>query len=212
MVTCDIVRATVRDQLAFLEVGDFRFYSTYQHLRRAHGAGWSYITINVVSHSPGTASLAFYLAVQLTDVERKKRALRGATEKIGHYDRTIWCYTVNFGPGSPHWDFPIRGMWSFSEEEEVWSARAEIESFTRKLSLPYVSRHVDPAEIRRTLLEATGRAQNLRPYEEILTIDLVHFGAQRLREDIALLRDRYASLHLDFRCEFESFVSVITKA
>ena len=212
MVTCDFVRSTVRDQLAFLEVDGFRFYSTYHHLRRAHDGGCSYITIHVVAHSPGSASLAFYLAVQLSDVERKKKMLRGSAEKIGHYDRTIWCYTVNFGPGSPHWDFPIPGMWGFSQEEEVWSASTEIQAFTRQLSLPYISRHADPSEIRRTLLEERGHAQNPWPYEDILTIDLLHFGPQKVREDVGRLRESYASMHPDFRSRFENFVSIIKKA
>jgi hypothetical protein len=212
MVTCDITRATVRDQLAFVEVDDFRYFSTYHHLRRKHPTGFCYLTIHVTSSAPGSASLGFYLAVQITEVERTKKALLGSSSKIGHYDRTIWCYSVNFGPGSPHWDFPIRGYWSFSSEDEIWAARPEIESFTRDLSLPYISRHVDPLEIRRTLLETKGRALNFHPYQDILTIGFLYCAREVLEEDIERLRERYVAMPPDFCRDFESFASVIRKA
>jgi hypothetical protein len=80
------------------------------------------------------------------------------------------------------------------------------------IALPSISRHVDPTELRRTLLEERGHAQNLWPFEDILTIDLLHVGPQRLREDIEHFRDSYASMHPDFRGRFESFVSLIGKA
>ena len=212
MITCDITRATVRDQLAFLEVGDFRYYKSFRQFRRKNPNGISYITVNVVSHSPGTSSLAFYLAVQIADVERKKKELLGRADPVGHYDCTIAAYTVNFGPGSPHWDYPIRGIWSFGSEEEVWAARPEIEAVTPKLSLPYVSKHVDPCEIRQTLLTARGHTINLNPYREVLTIDLLYLGRDRLREDVEWMRENYASMCSDFRSDFERFSVVVLNA
>jgi hypothetical protein len=212
MVSCDVTRATVRDQLAFLEVGGFRYYKTSRTFLRKYANGTSSIVVNVVSHSPGSSSLAFYLVVRIDDVERKKMELLGGPNPSWHQDCTISAYTVNFGPGSPHWDFPIRGSWSFGSEEEVWAAKPEIEAFTRELSLPYVSRHVDPAEIRSTLLTARERTINLRPYQEILTIDLLYFDRNRLRDDIECMRESYRSMSPEFQSDFERFATVALKA
>jgi hypothetical protein len=168
--------------------------------------------VHIVSHSPGTSDLAFYLAVQISDVERKKKELLRRAEPVGHYDCTIVAYTVNFGPGSPHWDYPIRGSWGFRSEEEVWAARQELEAFTRDLSLRYVSDHVDPAEIRRTLLNARGHTINLKPYQEVLTIDLLYFDRERLRDDVERMRESYSSMCPEFRSDFERFSAITLSA
>ena len=213
MITCDITRATVRDQLAFLEVSDFRYFKSLRQFRRKNPNGTSYITVNVVSHSPGTSSLAFYLAVQIAEVESKKKELLEDSNAITHYDCTIRGYTVNFGPGSPHWDYPVRGMWSFGSEEELWAAREQIQEFTRDLSLPYVSEHIDPAEIRHTLLTAQRRTINFQPYREILTIDLLYFGREKLRADLEEIRHRYESMCSgDSRADFERFSAAVLRA
>ena len=212
MITCDVTRAMVRDQLAFLEVNGFRYYKTSREFRQKHANATSSIVVNVVSHSPGSSALTFYLVVKIDEVERKKLELLGGPNSSWHQECTISAYTVNFGPGSPHWDFPIRGHWDFGFEEEVWAAGPEIQAFTRDLSLPYVSRHIDPLEIRHTLLTARERTINLRPYQEVLTIDLLYFDSNTLRDDVERMRESYRSMCPEFRSDFDRFSALALKA
>jgi hypothetical protein len=206
------VKNSAKELLGFLEDDGFSYSKTLYEFRKKHPSGFSYITLNAVTHDRRTYGLAFYLAVQITDVEKKKKELIGTEGKVGHFDRTIWCYTVNIGPGSPHWDYPIRGNWYFTDEKGLRDVAAQIESFTRDLSIPYVERHVDPQEIRSTLLTQKGHAQNLRPFQEILTIDLLYNGREQLHADVELLRTKYASMSLGFRDAFEEFAALVLKA
>ncbi len=168
--------------------------------------------MNAVTHDRRTYELAFYLAIQVTDVETKKKRLIGASGKLEHFDRTIWCYTVNIGPGSPHWDYPIRGNWRFTDEKGLLAAEAQIESFTRDLSLPYISRHADPQEIWKTLLKHKAHTQNLYPFQEILTIDLLYSGSKQLHAGVDRLRTNYSSMAPRFRSAFEEFAALVLKA
>jgi hypothetical protein len=212
MITTATARASTKKLLAFLEEDGFAYLNTAHHFRKKHQAGYSYITLDAVTHDRRTYELAFYIAVQVTEVETKKRELIGGLGKPGLFDRTIWCYTVNIGPGSPHWDYPIRGNWRFKDEKELQDASAQIESFTRKLSLPYVSVHTDPQEIRKTLLTHKGHAQNLYPFQEILTIDLLYNSNDQLHADIDHLRANYSSMSPRFRSAFEDFAALALKS
>ena len=208
MITTAFVKDTTKELLAFLKDDGFAYVSAANQFRRRHHSGYSYITLSAVTHDRRTYELAFYLAVQVTEVETKKRELIAASVKLGHFDRTIWCYTVNIGPGSPHWDYPVRGNWRFTDEKGLLDAKAQIGAFTRDLSLPYISRHVDPQEIRKTLFTQKGHAQNLYPFQEILTIDLLFSDREQLRADIEHLRTNYFLMAPLFRSSFEDFAAL----
>jgi len=212
VITTALVRNSTKELLAFLKDDGFAYLSTANQFRKKHHSGYSYINLDVVTHDRRTYELAFYLAVQVTDVETKRKELTGSSGKPGLFDRTIWCYTVNIGPGSPHWDYPIRGNWRFTAEKGLLDSKVQIESFTRDLSLPYISRHVDPDEIRKTLLTQKGHAQNLYPFQEILTIDLLYYGGEQLRADVDRLRTIYSSMAPRFRSAFEDFAALALKA
>jgi len=55
-----------------------------------------------VTHAGGVYHLAFYVGVRHDAVDTEIRKVLGLEEKLDHYTRTIWVYTLNIGPRSPH--------------------------------------------------------------------------------------------------------------
>jgi hypothetical protein len=194
--------------LSFLGPLGFQALPRTTRFEKGTTNGHSSIAANL-SYRSGTYYLAFYLGVGIAAVEDKRREIAKYEAKSALRSWTIWAYTMNFGPGSPHYDFPIRGRWEFETESELSSAAREIEKFTRELSLPYLEEYADPLEIRSALLGGSGRAHNTSPYEEILTIDLLYLGREALRTDVDLLRERYKSMFPPFKAGFEEFATAI---
>jgi hypothetical protein len=135
----------------------------------------------------------------------------GDTRKVSHHDQTIWNYTVNIGPTSPHWQFPIRGTWTLGTLEEFDGVSMEISRFVQELALPFLDEHQDPLALRRTLVETPGHATNIWPYRQILAIDRLYGSLAQTESDIALLDRRYARYAQKPRQEFDEFVSAIRK-
>jgi hypothetical protein len=208
-MTTESLSAAATASLSWLTEHGFRYFKSYDHFRRKNNNGFSYITINSVTHNRIAYQLAFYLGVQITEVESWVLKLMGETRKVSHSDRTIWNYTVNIGPTSPHWQFPIRGTWTLEALEEFHGVSPEISEFVRKLALPFVDEHQDPLALRRTLVETPGHATNIWPYRQILAIDSLYGPPEQTQADINLLVRRYERYAPGPRKEFDRFVSAI---
>lgn len=210
-LTTETLSAAAAESLSWLGDQGFRYFKSYDYFRRKNKNGFSYITINSVTHNRIAYHLAFYLGVQITEVESWLLRLMGDPRKVSHHDRTIWNYTVNIGPTSPHWKFPIRGTWTLGGIEEFTSLASEISGFVRDLALPFVDGHQDPLALRRTLIEAPGHATNIWPYRPILAIDRLYGSPEQTEADIALLDRRYQRFAPLPRQKFDQFVSLIRK-
>jgi hypothetical protein len=210
-LTTQSLSAAAVQSLSWLTEHGFRYYKSYDHFRRKHKNGFSYITINSVTHNRAAYHLAFYLGVQITEVEDWVLKLVGQTRAVSHHDRTIWNYTVNIGPSSPHWQFPIRGTWTLTALEEFDGISPEVCTFVRDLALPFLDENQDALALRRTLLESPGHATNIWPYRQILAIDCLYGSRGQTEADIAHLEKRYERYAPMPRKEFEEFVSAVRK-
>lgn len=206
LTTKNLTDATAAS-LAWLGDHGFKYFKSYNHFRRKNNNGYSYVHINSVTHNRIAYHLTFYLGVQITDVETCILELMGDTRKIDHYDRTIWNYTVNIGPSSPHWSYPIQGRWTLGSLDEFDSLMVEVNAFVRDLGVPFVTEHQDTVSIRRTLMESPGHAANIRPYRPILAIGYLNGSATQLEADIAILDKRYERYAARPRKEYDDFVA-----
>ena len=193
------------ETLRFLSDHGFRYYRSFEHFRRSDSEGLSYITINPVTHNRVFYHLAFYLAVRNDPIESTIKQIVGAPTKLNHYDRSVWNYTVNIGPTSPHWNYPIPGTWSFQTERDFDSSEREIVRFVTGLALPFLSENLSKAAIRRTLLKLPGHAQNLKPYQQIFAVDILSSDVSSFEADYSLLTARYKKFHRPFQDEFCEF-------
>jgi hypothetical protein len=205
MLTTESLADATRELLQSSLPSSFRYYRSFTHFRRKLSGGLSYLTINTETHDRATYHLAFYLGVRHDEVEARIRRILQLDPKLNHYARTIWCYTVNIGPGSPHWDYPIRGSWDFTDLVGLSQAAGEISEFVAELAVPYLRDHEDLSAVRRTLMESPGRAQNPEPYRQILMIDRILGDDAQSVQDLCALESRYAGFHEGFRREFEAF-------
>jgi hypothetical protein len=212
-LTTESLSAAAAESLSWLSDHGFRYLKSYHHFRRKNTNGFSYITIDSVTHNRIAYHLAFFLGVQITEVESWVLSLMRETRKVSHYDRTILNYTFNIGPSSPHWQFRIRGDWTLGALEEFSEHSPQISRFVRELALPFVLEHQDPGVLRRTLIETPGHATNsLWPYRQILAIDCLYGSPEQTHSDIALLERRYQRYAPERRQEFDQFVSAVRKA
>lgn len=204
-LTTEALTQAAREIVARQLPESFRYYKSFAHFRHPFPGGCSYITINAVTHDRSFYHLAFYLAVRHDAVESLIRTIRGRDTKLDHYSRSIWCYTVNIGPTSPHWYYPIPGWWTFQQDADFEAASADVATFINDLALPYVNKHQDPRAIRQTLLEEPGHAQNMAPYEQVLAIDRLFGEEERADADLTLLDRRTAQWHEQSLKEFRAF-------
>ena len=211
-LSTETLSAAAADSLSWLSDHGFRYFKSHGHFRRKNRNGFSYIHINSVTHNRAAYHLAFYLGVQITEVESWVLRLMGDTRKVSHCDRTIWNYTANIGPASHHWQFPIPGTWTLDTLQEFPGLASEISDFVRDVALPFVEEHQEPLAVRRTMLETPGHATNIWPYRPILAIDCLYSLPEQTEADIALLDRRYERYAPRPRQEFEEFVSAIRKA
>jgi hypothetical protein len=211
-LTTQSLSAAAADSLSWLGDHGFRYFKSYDHFRRKNDNGYSYITINSVTHDRRNYYLAFCIGVQITEIESWVLRLLGETRNLTHYDRSILNYTVNIGPTSPHWQFPIRGQWTITTLAEFQGFAAEVSQFVRDLALPFVDEHRDPLAIRRTLIDAPGHATNIWPYRPLLAIDCLYGSPEQTETDIALLNQRYVRLAPQPQKDFDKFVSAVRKA
>jgi hypothetical protein len=204
-LTTKSLAAETQHLLARLLPDDFRYFKSYQHFRKQFSGGFSYLSIDAVTHNQSVYYLAFYLGVRIDGLERRIQSLWGDDTKLDHYNRSIWCYTVNIGPSSPHWSFPIFGLWAFQSLDDLSENEGSLRAFVQELIIPYLLAHESPEAIRETLLKYPGHAQNIYPYEQILTLDLIGGENINLESDLALLEERYANHIPSFRERFYTF-------
>lgn len=211
-LTTQSLSATAADSLSWLADHGFRYFKSYDYFRRKNDNGFSYITISCVTHDRRAYHLALHIGVQITEVESGILRLMGETRDVTHYDRSIWNYTVNIGPTSPHWQFPARGTWTLTALAEFQGIAAEVSEFVRDLALPFVDEHRDPLAIRRTLIETPGHATNIWPYRPLLAIDCLYGSPDQTETDIVLLDQRNARYAPHPGREFDEFVSAVRRA
>jgi hypothetical protein len=204
-LTTKSLAAETQHILSPLLLGDFRYFKSYNHFRKQFSGGLSYLSINAVTHKQSIYYLAFYLGVRIDGLERSIKSLWGDNTKLDHYDRSIWCYTVNISPTSPHWSFPISGHWAFQRLDDFSENAASIRTFVQELAIPYLLTHENRDAIRETLLKYPGHAQNAYPYEQILSVDLMRGENINLKSDLALLEERYSNHVPEFRERFYAF-------
>jgi len=125
-LTTKSLTESTRDILQPVLSPDAHFFKSFGHFRKPFQGGVSYIGIDAVTHGRGVYHLAFYLGVRHDALEEQIRMLLGLDPRLDHYDRSIRCYSVNIGPDSPHWRYPIRGSWAFVDARELTEARDEI--------------------------------------------------------------------------------------
>jgi hypothetical protein len=193
--------------LGWLSQHGFKYFKSFQHFRKTNENGFSYIHLNAVTHNRSAYHLAFYLGVQITAVEKAILDIRCESRKISHHDRTIWNYTVNIGPESHGWRYPISGTWTGYSSDDFKSAAPEMSRFVSDLGLPFVTENSDPAKLRTLLIEKPGHATHIYPYRSILAVDHLFGTDQQLKDDIALLDRRYAGFGPYPRKEFDEFVA-----
>jgi hypothetical protein len=198
--------------LSWLADDGFQYVKRHRCFRRQNEGGFSYIKFHALALSQRVYQLTFSLGVQITEVESWIHRLVGDDKHVSHDDWTICNYTVNVGPTSPHWRFPIAGDWTFTSLEEFSSAESQISEFVRCLALPYVNEHQDPLKLRRTLIETPGHATNIEPYRSILAIDCLYCSPEQTTADIAILEQRYACFSLQAREEFNVFVAAVKRS
>jgi hypothetical protein len=193
------------DALAFLTGDGFRYFSSFEHFRRDDPHGHSYITINSVTHNRLDYHLAFYIGVRIDTLESTIKQILGQPTKLTHYDRSITNYTVNIGPNSHGWRYPIPGTWTFREARDIDSQLSEVSIFIRELALPFLDRNTTSATVRQTLLGFPRHTQNLKPFQQILTADILADDASQMEADYSLLTERHAQWHPPLKAEFNQF-------
>lgn len=195
--------------LSWLTEQGFKYAKGATQYRRAHPQGLSIIAINVVRHGDGSYQLAFNLGVLLAEVQTWMLTASGNPRKLGPHDRTLWNFTVNIGPESPHWPYPIEGCWHFGSLDDFDAQEPEITAFIRDLALPYVTENITPAQVRRTLLETPGRDTHPWPYQTVLAIDVLAGSPEQLEADIQAFEQLYQNHVPDFRQRFENYVALM---
>jgi len=195
----------VAHALDFLTADGFRYFRSFDHFRRDDPQGHSYVAINSVTHNRLDYHLAFYMGVRIDILESTIRQILQEPTKLTHYDRSITNYTVNIGPNSHGWSYPIAGTWNFRDERDIDSQLSEVSTFIRELALPFLERNTTSAAVRDTLLQFPRRTQNLKPFQQILAADILADDAPQLEADYSLLSERHAKWHPPLKAEFSEF-------
>ncbi|MBI3861996.1 MAG: hypothetical protein HY290_08875 [Planctomycetia bacterium] len=198
--------------LSWLGEYGFEYLKSHNEFRRTNKHAVSHIRISATTRNRSVYSLAFHLSVQIKEVEAWLLNLKGEKRKLKRRDQTIWNFTMNIGPGSPHWTCPMEGTWLFSSREDFDERSPDISAFVEKLALPFVIENQNPHIIRRTLIETPGRAQSLWPYESVLAIDYLYGSQSQAEADIDLLEKRYSGHIPRFRQRFHDFVQAFRMA
>ena len=210
-ITTKSLVAQTSQMLSWLEGYGFKYFKSYEHYRRKNENGYSYIAINSITHNGTNYHLAFYISVRIDRIEEEIKKLYGEDMKLNHYSRTIWSFTVNIGPGSPHWDYPIRGGWEISCLQGLETKKDSINEFINDLALPYVTEHMDPLAIRDTLIHKDGHSQTLYPYEQILAIDLLFGTKEQVVQDIDFLKCRYKTYAKKPMARLNKYIELVSR-
>lgn len=167
----------------------FRYFKSFAHFRGVFNAGASYIGLE---RGHGVVDLRF--GVFHSEIERIKGKLFPQVERPDpRYARTISKFTPNMGPTSPHWKYPVRPQWPVSGTDGLARACREVADFVRGVALPYVIDHREPQQIRDTLLNHPGKADQQDVPETVFSIDWMLRDHETLRSDYGILKERYAT-------------------
>jgi hypothetical protein len=207
-ISTDSITTRIADALGFLTEHGFRYFKSYQHFRRKDASGFSYVTINVTTSNRASYSLAFYVGTRVDPLETAIRQLRGDTNKLDHYSRSVSNYTVNVGPRSCNWDHPVWGNWSLQSDGDIDSAIPEASTFIRDTMLPFANDNTTAENVRKTLLDAPGKTINLMPHHQILAADVLNSDLQRLDADYAFLDQRHEKWIERLRLDLEQFYTL----
>jgi hypothetical protein len=191
--------------LAFLADNGFRYFRSFHHFRRSDPAGYSYIRISSVTHNRTVYHLAFHVGVRIDALEATVREILQQPTELTHHDRSVLNYTVNIGPESPNWNYPIRGLWTFQSDRDIDEQLPEITNFVRDLVLPFLDRNTTSAAIRETLLDFPRHTINLKPFQQILGADVLTSDVAQLDADYFTLCQRYPQWHPQLKAEFNDF-------
>lgn len=194
-----------RAELDKLLPASYRYFKSYHHCREEFQGGVAYLTINTTTPRAGVYSLAFYLGTRVDSLQEGISSVLGKPRQASHDERSIECYSVNIGPMSKHWPFPIWANWLLAELSEFESRVEEIRRFIIELAVPFLAEHRTADAIRNTLLHNPGHALSLAPYRQVLVASVVNGDRDRLMEDIKALEARYAGHVERSRQEFEQF-------
>ena len=202
-ITSKTLTERSRAELAELLPAEYRYFKSYQHFRVPFDDGAAYLSINAVTHGSGVYYLAFYLGTRVESLQDRIGAVLGEPRRARHHERNISCYSVNIGPSSPHWPYPIRANWALESLADFETHAEQIRTFIMDLAVPFLSSHRTPEAIRHTLLETPGHTINFEPYKEILIASLMNGDPARLLEDVARLERTYATSVDSYRAGFE---------
>ena len=204
-LTTRALEERVKAELDKLLPASYRYFKSHHHFREEFQGGVAYLTINAVTPRSGVYSLAFYLGTRVDSLQERISGVLGKPWRASHEERSIDCYSVNIGPMSKHWPFPIWANWSLVQLSDFESHVEEIKRFIMELALPFLTEHRTAEAIRKTLLHSPGHALSFAPYRAILVASVIKGDRDRLMEDIKALEERYASHVMSSRQEFEQF-------
>ena len=191
--------------LGFLTDDGFRYFRSVHQFRRSEPTGFSYVAIDSVTHNRIAYNLAFNIGVRIDALEMIIRQILHVPTELTHYDRSILKYTVNIGPKSSNWTYPIRGSWTFYTDSDIDSQLPEVVTFVRDLVLPFLGRNTTSAAVRETLLDSPRHTINHKPFQQILGTDVLDRDAVQLDSDYSLLCERYPKWHPPLKAEFDDF-------
>lgn len=204
-LTCKLLTERFSVALSSLSGAGFRYYRSFQHFRRTDPNGFSYISINSITHNHVDYHLDFLAGVRNDPLESTIKQVLQSSPKLTHFDRSLLIWTAHIGPNSPNWDHPVAGTWLFRTETDVERYVEEVIRFVESLILPFLNRNTTSASIRQTLLELQLHAQNQRPYQQILAADILAPNTTQFEADYSLLSERYIKQHPPLKAEFNDF-------
>jgi len=204
-LTTKHVTERTAEALGFLADQGFRYFRSFLHFRRTDPAGYSYVTINAVTGDRVNYRLAFYLGVRIDALETIIQQILQQPAKLTHDDRSLLSYTVNIGPDSLNWSYPIWGMWNFSTESEFESQLPEVTAFIGDLALPFLNGNTTSDAVRTTLLETPGHAITYRLFQQVLGSAVLAGDLARLEADHALICEQHPKWHAGLKAELADF-------
>lgn len=204
-LTTKTLEERTKSELDRLLPPTYRYLKSHHHFREQFDDGVAYLTLDTTTPRRGVYTLAFYLGTRVDSLQERISTVLGEPRRPSHDERSIDCYSVNIGPMSKHWPFPIWANWSLIQPSDFESHVEEIKRFIMELALPFLAEHRTPEAIRKTLLEHPGHAIGLATYRPILVASVIKGDRDRLTEDIKRLEQRYAGHVPRFREEFERF-------
>jgi len=178
----------------------FRYYKTRREFRSPFEGGHAYI---VLERAHGVIALRFGVVLQA--LERVRASLfSSSTLRRVPSRASISAYSYNMGPQSPHWRCPDESTWPTLWSDGVEKASPEILGFIQRYALPFLAEHRSPEAIRRTQLEAPGKALGSGDWKTVFAVDRLAGNRAWLDADYALFKERAGGVVDSVRLALES--------